>query len=55
MYGSGWGHSANKPKSIVQIDILFLFPRSHSGNESGDATPHVAGKPGWPETLWTTL
>jgi len=22
MYGGGWGYSANKPKAIVQIDIL---------------------------------
>ena len=24
MYGSGWGYSANKPKAIVQIDILII-------------------------------
>jgi len=24
MYGSGWGYGANKPKAIVQIDILII-------------------------------
>ena len=24
MYGGGWGYSANKPKAIVQIDILLI-------------------------------
>jgi len=25
MCGGGWGYSANKPKAIVQIDILLVF------------------------------
>jgi len=25
MYGGGWGYSANKPKAIVQIDILLSW------------------------------
>jgi len=30
MYGGGWGYSANKPKAIVQIDILLVITNNFS-------------------------